>query len=221
MPRVKLPPSSLKYISKQQRRAAEAAGQDPSITEYWPDALFTATPSRSFFPRGFLWDEGFHQLLVQQWDPQLSREALAHWLDLMNSQGWIPREQILGEEARARVPTEFITQHPTHANPPSLFLPLLRMAERAQAAAAAGAVGQAAEVEFLSRAWPRLETWYRWFNTTQAGAMAGSYRWGRHGCCCCCCCCCRRYAAAAVAQQENVHQTTKCPCSCKGHVIAA
>ena len=28
-------------------------------------------------------------------------EAIASWLDRLNSDGWIPREQILGEEARS------------------------------------------------------------------------------------------------------------------------
>ena len=75
---------------------------DPVIKPLWPATLFSTTPSRSFFPRGFLWDEGFHQLLLRKWNPALSREVLAHWLDLMTVSGWIPREQILGEEARAR-----------------------------------------------------------------------------------------------------------------------
>jgi mannosyl-oligosaccharide glucosidase len=154
---------------------------DASVVRYWREALFTAVPSRSFFPRGFLWDEGFHQLLVARWDAQLCRDALSHWLDLMNARGWVPREQILGAEARARVPSEFLVQHPEHANPPSLYLPLLALAAvAAPAAGAAGAPGAAggqaaATRAFRQRAWPRLEAWYGWFNTTQAGLVPGSY----------------------------------------------
>ena len=34
------------------------------------------------------------QLLISKWDQRRSRNILAHWLDLMNSQGWIAREQV-------------------------------------------------------------------------------------------------------------------------------
>lgn len=84
------------------------------------------------------------------------------------------REQILGKEARARVPAEFTVQHPTHANPPSLFLPLLAHATSA-AAATADSTEVTATKAFLKRAWPRLEAWYHWFNTTQAGQTPGTY----------------------------------------------
>lgn len=47
---------------------------------------------------------------MRHWDAALSRDVLAHWLDSMAATGWIPREQILGAEAEARVPQEFITQ---------------------------------------------------------------------------------------------------------------
>jgi mannosyl-oligosaccharide glucosidase len=172
--RVKLPPG-VKPPPPRPGTPQPPSGTDLSVVHYWREALFTATPSRSFFPRGFLWDEGFHQLLVSRWDGQISRDAISHWLDLMNSQGWIPREQILGKEARARVPSEFLVQHPSHANPPSLYLPLL--AHAATAAASGGGSGEEAQraQAFLKRAWPRLEAWYHWFNSTQAGSTPGSY----------------------------------------------
>ena len=41
--------------------------------------------------------------------------------------GWIPREQILGEEARGRVPSEFITQTSIIANPPTHIRTVMKM----------------------------------------------------------------------------------------------
>ena len=46
---------------------------------------------------------GFHQLVISKWNKAISFEVIGHWLNLMNADGWIPREQILGNEALMRV----------------------------------------------------------------------------------------------------------------------
>ena len=73
----------------------------PEMTD--PRELLTATPSRSFFPRGFYWDEGFHLLVIGAWDNDLSLEIIKSWINLVDDDGWVGREQILGEEARSKV----------------------------------------------------------------------------------------------------------------------
>jgi mannosyl-oligosaccharide glucosidase len=137
-----------------------------------PAPLLSVVPSRPFFPRGFLWDDGFHQLLVGVWKPAIANDVLAHWMHLMHSDGWIPREQILGAEAEARVPAEFMPQHRQHANPPTLMLRLERLLN--------GGAEQGGEEEWLPlarRLWPRLTRWYGWLVRTQAGELPHTFRW--------------------------------------------
>ncbi|TBU50102.1 glycoside hydrolase [Dichomitus squalens] len=100
----------------------------PTLVE--PKSLLTATPSRSFFPRGFYWDEGFHLLHIGQYDNDLTLEILQSWINLIDEDGWVAREQILGEEARSRVPPEFQVQVPSYANPPTLTMAVTAFIDR-------------------------------------------------------------------------------------------
>jgi mannosyl-oligosaccharide glucosidase len=80
------------FAGRVQTKTSEGSGSSgingisggASASQSFPMALFSATPSRSFFPRGFAWDEGFHQLLLQKWDAPLAADALAHWLGTLH-----------------------------------------------------------------------------------------------------------------------------------------
>ena len=77
--------------------------------------------------------------------------------------------QILGAEAAARVPAEFVAQHRMHANPPTL---LLRLQRRLSLSSRNGALGEEEGqwLELARELWPRLKAWYAWFVRTQAGS---------------------------------------------------
>lgn len=154
-----------------------------------PQTLFTAVPSRPFFPRGFFWDEGFHQMLLRRWDNDLSLDILQHWMNLLNDDGWVAREQILGAEARSKVPTEFQVQDSTFANPPTWLFPIMSFVQNLgegglKIDAGMPAVGladdpkllrrrllddKAASHVFLENAYEKLKLHYSWMRKSQKG----------------------------------------------------
>lgn len=97
-----------------------------------PHELFSLVPSRPFFPRGFLWDEGFHLLPLLDYDSDLVLEITKSWFSLIDDDGWIAREQILGPELRARVPEAFQVQSPEIVNPPTLMMVFTYLLENLQ-----------------------------------------------------------------------------------------
>eukprot|EP00392_Amoebophrya_sp_AT5.2_P016544 g16815.t1 len=82
--------------------------------------LRTGTPARAMFPRGFLWDEGFHLLVTLEWSEELFYEIVLDWFGLQDhTTGWIPREVPLGLESESFVPDRFLGQERGVMNPPT------------------------------------------------------------------------------------------------------
>lgn len=139
--------------------------------------LFSAVPSRSFFPRGFLWDEGFHLLIVLGWDLDLAMDIVQSWLSLMDESGWIAREQILGSEARSGVPPQSRVQYPENANPPTMFMVVSAFVEivagnKTYAGHSSKYLDQPQLANtFLQSIYPLLRRHYTWFRTSQAGDL--------------------------------------------------
>lgn len=160
------------------QETAEARARNEQKVE-GPYELFTAVPSRPFFPRGFLWDEGFHLLPILDFDPELTMQIVSSWFNLMDEDGWIGREQILGNEARSKVPGEFQVQYPHYANPPTLFMVIESLLDKATSKSASSssskqALGSpdasaAAIKSWLTALYPLLQRHFAWYRRTQTG----------------------------------------------------
>jgi len=104
----------------------------------------------------------------------------------MDNDGWIAREQILGEEARSKVPEEFQTQYPHYANPPTLFLTIEVILDKL-VAGQIPAAKRDAYITFLRTLYPKLKLHYQWYRKTQSGDLKSydreafstkeAYRW--------------------------------------------
>lgn len=70
-------------------------GEVPIINSFLKkekNILFSGSPSRNNFPRGFLWDDGFHLLLICKIDKNICKKILNSWLDNIDIYGYIARE---------------------------------------------------------------------------------------------------------------------------------
>ena len=105
----------------------------------------------------------------------------------MDDDGWIGREQILGAEARSKVPQEFQIQYPHYANPPTLFLVFESLIDKIhlksdtkskQATKATDPFepirsvhleNPEVAIKYLQELYPLLKRHYFWFRKTQWG----------------------------------------------------
>lgn len=127
-------------------------------------ALFSSSPSRKSFPRGFLWDEGFHLLIICRWDRALCLEILESWFETISPTGWIPREQTRGaEQESAFHDKKFLYQDEEEANPPTLLLAL----DYLMTATSRSDPEYENMVEFLSSVEKKVLSWFEFFNRTQ------------------------------------------------------
>jgi mannosyl-oligosaccharide glucosidase len=140
--------------------------------------LFTGSPSRHAYPRGFLWDEGFHLLVTCQWSTDLCVEILDSWLRTMDDKGWIAREQIRGYDAEERVPKEYLVQDQQIANPPTLLLPIAKLMEKVKNISPVLRENDAV-YKSLKRFYPSLQKWFRWLQTTQVNSEGAPMWKGR------------------------------------------
>jgi mannosyl-oligosaccharide glucosidase len=92
---------------------------------------------------------------------------------LIDEDGWIAREQILGEEARSKVPAEFQVQYPNYANPPTLFFILTEFVEKLSKSNPTDGhsllLSNETASQYLSEMYPLLKRHYEWFRRTQQG----------------------------------------------------
>lgn len=120
----------------------------------------------------------------------------------MDEDGWIAREQIIGTEARSKVPPEFTIQYPHYANPPTLFIILEAFMDKIKNKTPSQKPidGDAAEnlrsayvqhpelgEEYIRTFYPLLKKHYFWYRNTQKGDIKSydreafstkeAYRW--------------------------------------------
>lgn len=130
-----------------------------SLILHRQDFSYTFTPSRLIFPRSFLWDDGFHQMVTVHYNPDLVMDMLEGWMRKIDMFGWVGREQIRGGEISAQMPdATYVFQDWFEMNPPTLLIPILHLINNPCPKTH----------NFLHTNFANLERWYRYLKSTQS-----------------------------------------------------
>lgn len=104
-----------------------------SLTVHRQDYSYTFTPSRLIFPRSFLWDDGFHQSVIVNYNPNIVLDVLTNWMNKIDIFGWIGREQIRGGEISNMMPdSRFVFQDWFEMNPPTLMMSIISLIKKSE-----------------------------------------------------------------------------------------
>lgn len=156
-----------------------------------PAALLSLTSSRTSSPRGVLGDEGYNLLVLMDWDMDLAVDVVRGWLNLVDEDGWIANNQILGPEVRSGNPPEPV-QYPHLASPPTLFMVVEAIVDIVSVGGGASNLGAYSDYlenpmeanRAISELYYLLKRHYSWFRRTQLGGKgqyarqdAVGYRW--------------------------------------------
>ncbi|CAD8045852.1 unnamed protein product [Paramecium primaurelia] len=131
--------------------------------------MLSHTPSRFGFPRPFLWDEGFHNMIACKMNPDICLQSLEDWINTMSIDGWIPREQPRSEELRSYIP--WLKEDPRESNPPTFFFNFEYLIDN-----------HPQYKERIGRIYLKLFSWYNnWFRTQaisdEKGKFSGYLKW--------------------------------------------
>jgi mannosyl-oligosaccharide glucosidase len=154
----------------------DALAKDPISGYTWTlknRKLLTLIPAKLGFPRGFWWDEGFHQMILLRFNKQLHEEITTYWFDLQNeTTGWIAREQIIGTEARLQAPEWAWSGLINQMNPPIFYLTeeqyLIKDPNRAS--------------QFIRNIFNKMKLTYTWYKNELQSDVSNTFTWnGRVG----------------------------------------
>lgn len=132
--------------------------------------LFTASPCRSFFARGFLWDEGFHNILISQFNFNITIDIIDSWLSTMSATGYIAREQIRGAEQESQVEQKFIEQDKMIANPPTFIFAINNIVNYYKFHSEEKDLKLMHN--FLKKVYDKFSSWYEWFEFYQKSSSS-------------------------------------------------